>query len=91
MPLTITLTLTLTQVSTIGRVAEGEWMWHGAALAANGCIYGVPSNGERVLKVEVATGAVTYVGEPLRGRNKWCVLPPTAMQKLRIRRMGGLG
>ena len=54
-------------------MAEGEWMWHGAALAANGCIYGIPSNGERVLKVEVATGDVSYVGSPMVGRNKWYV------------------
>ena len=36
--------------------------WHGGALGSNGAIYGIPSHGERVLKIQPETGEVTTIG-----------------------------
>eukprot|EP00746_Dinoflagellata_sp_MGD_P051253 gnl/MRDRNA2_/MRDRNA2_22843_c0_seq1.p1 gnl/MRDRNA2_/MRDRNA2_22843_c0~~gnl/MRDRNA2_/MRDRNA2_22843_c0_seq1.p1 ORF type:complete len:322 (+),score=68.95 gnl/MRDRNA2_/MRDRNA2_22843_c0_seq1:140-967(+) len=49
----------------------GEWKWHGGVLAADGCIYGIPSNGQRVLKINTRTDEVTTIGEQLQGSQKW--------------------
>ena len=51
--------------------AGGEWEWHGAAIGNDGNIYAIPSNADSVLKVEVETGKVSYIGSLPRGGNKW--------------------
>ena len=59
---------------TAGKTNGGKW--HGGHLAADGCIYGVPFNAARVLKVDpackVADASVSLIGEPFRdGGVKW--------------------
>ena len=55
-------------------VAPGrEWRWHGAQVAADGCIYAVPSNAERVLKIDPTTDTCSLIGPVLEPGtvNKW--------------------
>ncbi|KAH8073913.1 hypothetical protein JL721_2465 [Aureococcus anophagefferens] len=47
----------------------GKYKWGGGC--ANGCVYAVPSDASRVLKVNCATGAVSLFGDLPRRRNKW--------------------
>ena len=62
---------------------KDRWMWHGAALSEdNKYIYCIPSNADRVLKVnvqeepnnvnnEVSVNAIEEIGPKFHGQNKW--------------------
>lgn len=79
-------------------VRRDKWMWHGAGLSqtSHPAIYCIPSNAERVLKVDVLTDAVTEIGPAFKeGQNKWyggikgkdgCIygMPYTASGVLRV-------
>ena len=66
----------LEDVSLIGDVAAGGWKWHGGCVTADGCVWGIPSNSDAVLKIAPKAGAdgedvvTTVTGPnslPLRG------------------------
>ena len=58
------------EVTTIGGPFPGDWKWHGAVLASDGCIYGIPQFSEHVLKIDVAKQTCSLIGGPFLGRNK---------------------
>jgi hypothetical protein len=49
-------------VDVYGPSIPGEHKWLGAAVAADGCIYGVPSHNRRVVRVDPSRGSVTELG-----------------------------
>ena len=66
----------LEDVSLIGDVPAGGWKWHGGCVTADGCVWGIPSNSDAVLKIAPKAGAdgedvvTTVTGPnslPLRG------------------------
>ena len=66
----------LEDVSLIGDVPAGGWKWHGGCVTADGCVWGIPSNSESVLKIAPKSGedgadvVATVTGPnnlPLRG------------------------
>lgn len=79
-------------------VRRDLWMWHGAGLSltSSPAIYCIPSNVERVLKIDILTDKLTEIGPVFtEGQNKWyggirgkdgCIygVPYTASGVLRI-------
>lgn len=45
---------------------QGDWLWHGGNLGDDGCIYGVPCNAERILKINPRTSEVSLIGGPFK-------------------------
>ena len=56
-------TLTLTRLQDVG--------WAGGVLAPNGCIYGVPSTGSDVMKINTTTNNVSYIALADSSANRW--------------------
>ncbi|GAB5353674.1 hypothetical protein AAMO2058_000054500 [Amorphochlora amoebiformis] len=52
-------------------VTGGRWQWHGGCLGSDGRIYGVPSNADRVLRIDPETLTGTLIGPEFSGQNKW--------------------
>ena len=49
----------------------GGKKWYGGVLAADGNIYGIPSNATQVLRFDPRTQQATLVGDELPGGVKW--------------------
>lgn len=52
---------------------ESTWKWHGGVLGLDGNVYCVPANATSVLKIEVATGKLSLLGDTamMKGPSKW--------------------
>jgi hypothetical protein len=53
------------EVTTIGGHLEemkSDWLWHGGNLGNDGCVYGIPCNAKRVLKINPRTGECSTIG-----------------------------
>ena len=53
------------QVSNIGELDPGGFKWHGGVTAPNGCIYGIPSHSDSVLKIDPMKGVVQCIKAPV--------------------------
>jgi len=45
--------------------AASEWRWHGAQQGLDGCLYAIPANAPRVLKIDPKTDQVSLLGPEL--------------------------
>lgn len=59
------------ELTEFGTLPEGDWMWHGGAIAPCGTIFGVPCNAESVLKICPKSQTVSLIGDVPKGRTKW--------------------
>lgn len=48
-----------------------RWHYHGGSLAANGWLYAIPANAQRVCKFHPVTDEVMFVGPSFPGGQKW--------------------
>ena len=55
----------------VGDQLPGAYKWSGGVLAADGNIYGIPSNATQVLRFDPRTQQATLVGDQLPGDYKW--------------------
>jgi hypothetical protein len=71
-PATHTVTTITTEPDPVtGESITGDWLWHGGNLATNGCIYAIPANAKRVLKVDCRNLTCQFIGPTFPMRQKW--------------------
>eukprot|EP00435_Cladocopium_sp_Y103_P037387 s3053_g9.t2 len=49
----------------------GRYKWLGAVLGSDGCLYGIPYNSQKILKITPNSEDVELIDVPLKGRNMW--------------------
>lgn len=60
------------EIALIGDSYPGDFKWHGACTALDGCVYAIPQTADRVLRIDPADDSTSLVGPSLGSlRNKW--------------------
>jgi len=54
------------------RIEQGKYKYGGAVVGRDGCVYGLPSDAERVMRIACdGSGRLDLIGPVLAGKNKW--------------------
>ena len=52
-------------------LGTGKYKWGGGCRGADGCIYGIPSDTNKVLRIDPRDDSVTTFGDVPEDKNKW--------------------